>query len=157
MYSFVLIKTSLFHIKKWKWTKSFWFMLLSKAVIIFSAWLSTMIMCRLHMHVPFHVYAIFLWTFVTFCSLQYLFWNQVKITENKCTLFCNCRVAKYREANPGVFTIVTFPFLFAVMFGDWGHGICLLLGTLVLIVREKKLASQVILFDVEFYLVVIDC
>lgn len=51
-------------------------------------------------------------------------------------------VAKYREANPGVFTIVTFPFLFAVMFGDWGHGICLLLGTLVLIVREKKLASQ---------------
>lgn len=66
-------------------------------------------------------------------------------------------MAKYREANPGVFTIVTFPFLFAVMFGDWGHGICLLLGTLVLIVREKKLASQVILFDVEFYLVVIDC
>lgn len=66
-------------------------------------------------------------------------------------------MAKYREANPGVFTIVTFPFLFAVMFGDWGHGICLLLATLVLIVREKKLASQVILFDVEFYLVVIDC
>jgi V-type H+-transporting ATPase subunit a len=53
------------------------------------------------------------------------------------------RVAKYQEANPGVFTIVTFPFLFAVMFGDWGHGICLLLATLYLIIREKKLASQV--------------
>jgi vacuolar-type H+-ATPase subunit I/STV1 len=52
-------------------------------------------------------------------------------------------VAKYQEANPGVFTIVTFPFLFAVMFGDWGHGICLLLATLYLIIREKKLASQV--------------
>uniref|UniRef100_A0A0C9RVH1 V-type proton ATPase subunit a n=1 Tax=Wollemia nobilis TaxID=56998 RepID=A0A0C9RVH1_9CONI len=51
-------------------------------------------------------------------------------------------VAKYQEANPGVFTIVTFPFLFAVMFGDWGHGICLLLCTLVLIFREKKLGSQ---------------
>ncbi|GJN30902.1 hypothetical protein PR202_gb19247 [Eleusine coracana subsp. coracana] len=51
-------------------------------------------------------------------------------------------VAKYQEANPGVFTIVTFPFLFAVMFGDWGHGICLLLSTLYLIIREKKLASQ---------------
>ena len=55
-----------------------------------------------------------------------------------------CRVAKYQEANPGVYTIVTFPFLFAVMFGDWGHGICLLLATLYFIIREKKLSSQVI-------------
>ncbi|KAJ4832151.1 V-type proton ATPase subunit a3 [Turnera subulata] len=51
-------------------------------------------------------------------------------------------VAKYQEANPGVYTIVTFPFLFAVMFGDWGHGICLLLATLVLLIREKKLSGQ---------------
>ncbi|WCJ35271.1 V-type proton ATPase 116 kDa subunit a 1 [Euphorbia peplus] len=51
-------------------------------------------------------------------------------------------IAKYQEANPGVYTIVTFPFLFAVMFGDWGHGICLLLATLFLIFREKKLSSQ---------------
>ena len=54
-------------------------------------------------------------------------------------------MAKYQEANPALFTIVTFPFLFAVMFGDWGHGICLLLGTLFLIIREKKYSSQVIL------------
>ncbi|XP_012449923.1 V-type proton ATPase subunit a3 [Gossypium raimondii] len=51
-------------------------------------------------------------------------------------------VAKYQEANPGVYTIVTFPFLFAVMFGDWGHGICLLLATLFFIIREQKLSSQ---------------
>ncbi|KAI3684916.1 hypothetical protein L6452_34145 [Arctium lappa] len=51
-------------------------------------------------------------------------------------------VAKYQEANPGLYTIVTFPFLFAVMFGDWGHGICLFLGTLFLILREKKYSSQ---------------
>lgn len=51
-------------------------------------------------------------------------------------------VAKYREANPAVFTIVTFPFLFAVMFGDWGHGICLLLGAMYFIIRERKLSSQ---------------
>ncbi|XP_011028942.1 PREDICTED: V-type proton ATPase subunit a2-like isoform X2 [Populus euphratica] len=51
-------------------------------------------------------------------------------------------VAKYQEANPSVYTIVTFPFLFAVMFGDWGHGICLLLATLYFIFREKKLSSQ---------------
>ncbi|KAJ9189681.1 hypothetical protein P3X46_000944 [Hevea brasiliensis] len=51
-------------------------------------------------------------------------------------------VARYQEANPGVYTIVTFPFLFAVMFGDWGHGICLLLTTLVFIIRENKLSGQ---------------
>ncbi|KAF3540262.1 hypothetical protein F2Q69_00019187 [Brassica cretica] len=53
--------------------------------------------------------------------------------------------AKYQEANPTVFTIVTFPFLFAVMFGDWGHGICLLLATMYLILREKKLSSQFVI------------
>ncbi|CAN0874857.1 V-type proton ATPase subunit a1 [Linum grandiflorum] len=51
-------------------------------------------------------------------------------------------VARYQEANPAVYTVVTFPFLFAVMFGDWGHGICLLLGALFLIAREKKLSAQ---------------
>ncbi|KAK2975383.1 hypothetical protein RJ640_012394 [Escallonia rubra] len=51
-------------------------------------------------------------------------------------------VARYQEANPAVYTVITFPFLFAVMFGDWGHGICLLLGALVLIARERNLGSQ---------------
>ncbi|KAK6938896.1 V-type ATPase, V0 complex, 116kDa subunit family [Dillenia turbinata] len=51
-------------------------------------------------------------------------------------------IAKYQEANPGVFTIITFPFLFAVMFGDWGHGMCLLLATLYLIMQEKKFSGQ---------------
>lgn len=51
-------------------------------------------------------------------------------------------IARYQEANPGVFTIVTFPFLFAVMFGDWGHGICLLVAVLWLILNERKYGSQ---------------
>ncbi|KAL4561228.1 hypothetical protein LXL04_033391 [Taraxacum kok-saghyz] len=51
-------------------------------------------------------------------------------------------VAKYQEANPAVYTVITFPFLFAVMFGDWGHGICLLIGALVLIACEGKLSTQ---------------
>lgn len=52
-------------------------------------------------------------------------------------------IARYQEANPAVYTVVTFPFLFAVMFGDWGHGLCLLMGALFLIGRERKLGSQV--------------
>ncbi|XP_044506444.1 V-type proton ATPase subunit a1-like isoform X1 [Mangifera indica] len=51
-------------------------------------------------------------------------------------------VARYQEANPAIYTVITFPFLFAVMFGDWGHGICLLLGALVLIARERRLKTQ---------------
>nr|GEV49764.1 V-type proton ATPase subunit a2-like [Tanacetum cinerariifolium] len=48
-------------------------------------------------------------------------------------------VAKHQEA---VYTVVTFPFLFAVMFGDWGHGICLFLATLFLILREKTYSNR---------------
>lgn len=54
------------------------------------------------------------------------------------------RVARYQEANPGCFTIVTFPFLFAVMFGDWGHGIVVLFAAIYLIWKEKKFESQVL-------------
>jgi V-type H+-transporting ATPase subunit a len=36
-------------------------------------------------------------------------------------------IPRYQEINPTVFNIVTFPFLFGVMFGDIGHGFILLL------------------------------
>ncbi len=51
-------------------------------------------------------------------------------------------VAKYREANPAPFTIVTFPFLFAVMFGDFGHGMLLLAFALWMVLREKTMGRQ---------------
>jgi vacuolar-type H+-ATPase subunit I/STV1 len=38
--------------------------------------------------------------------------------------------ASYRELNPTPYTLVTFPFLFGLMFGDVGHGLCLLAFTL---------------------------
>ncbi|XP_024979345.1 V-type proton ATPase subunit a3-like [Cynara cardunculus var. scolymus] len=65
-----------------------------------------------------------------------------KFTESFQAIVDAYGVAKYQEANPGVFTVVTFPFLFAVMFGDWGHGICLLLATLYIISKEKKFSGQ---------------
>lgn len=51
-------------------------------------------------------------------------------------------VARYREANPTVFTIMTFPFLFAVMFGDFGHGFLMLFFALWLVMSEKKYMNQ---------------
>uniref|UniRef100_A0AAR2LR44 V-type proton ATPase subunit a n=1 Tax=Pygocentrus nattereri TaxID=42514 RepID=A0AAR2LR44_PYGNA len=46
-------------------------------------------------------------------------------------------VASYREVNPAVYTIVTFPFLFAVMFGDVGHGFLMTLAALWMLLEER--------------------
>lgn len=51
-------------------------------------------------------------------------------------------VPRYREINPTLFNIVTFPFLFAVMFGDIGHGLLLFLGALYLVLNKDDLAKN---------------
>eukprot|EP01023_Acetabularia_acetabulum_P007407 TRINITY_DN131_c1_g1_i3.p1 TRINITY_DN131_c1_g1~~TRINITY_DN131_c1_g1_i3.p1 ORF type:complete len:878 (+),score=198.42 TRINITY_DN131_c1_g1_i3:100-2733(+) len=51
-------------------------------------------------------------------------------------------VARYREVNPTTWTIITFPFLFAVMFGDYGHAALMLVFALALIANEKKMLKQ---------------
>jgi len=48
-------------------------------------------------------------------------------------------IPRYQEINPAPVSIITFPFLFAVMFGDAGHGAILLLLSLFMILFAKKL------------------
>uniref|UniRef100_A0A8C6KI18 V-type proton ATPase subunit a n=1 Tax=Nothobranchius furzeri TaxID=105023 RepID=A0A8C6KI18_NOTFU len=51
-------------------------------------------------------------------------------------------IGNYREINPAPYTIITFPFLFAVMFGDLGHGTLMACAALYLVLRETRLIAQ---------------
>jgi len=61
--------------------------------------------------------------------------------------------AKYQEVNPGLPTIITFPFLFAVMFGDFGHGFIMFLAACAMIYFEKPLSKGKLdeLFSMAFF------
>ena len=52
-------------------------------------------------------------------------------------------VPRYKEANPALFSVVTFPFLFGVMFGDVGHGFLLLtIGIYTMMKKEEETNSS---------------
>ena len=53
-------------------------------------------------------------------------------------------IPHYREINPGYFTIITFPFLFGVMFGDIGHGFVVFLLGIIFCLNNKNLSKTIL-------------
>lgn len=53
-------------------------------------------------------------------------------------------VPTYLEANPAMISVVTFPFLFGMMFGDMGHGSILLATALVLVFGNERLKDTLL-------------
>ena len=51
-------------------------------------------------------------------------------------------VPRYREINPGLFTIITFPFMFGVMFGDIGHGSLILILAIWLCLKKDEILKS---------------
>ncbi|KAJ0165853.1 V-type proton ATPase subunit a [Colletotrichum tanaceti] len=62
-----------------------------------------------------------------------------KFTEAFQTIVNAYGTPTYREVNPALPVIVTFPFLFAVMFGDFGHAVIMVSAALAMIYWEKPL------------------
>jgi len=51
-------------------------------------------------------------------------------------------IPTYKEVNPAIFAIVSFPFLFGVMFGDIAHGAVLFLFGCILVWKADKLKDS---------------
>lgn len=76
-----------------------------------------------------------------------------KVSEGFQSIIDSYGVAAYGEVNPALFAVITFPFLFAVMFGDMAHGLILFLTGLVMCIYEKRLSKLEAgeIFDMFFY------
>merc|ERR1711871_208279 len=50
-------------------------------------------------------------------------------------------IPRYQEANPALFEVIMFPFLFGVMYGDIGHATVLLIAAIYLVKNEEELGK----------------
>ena len=51
-------------------------------------------------------------------------------------------IPRYKEVNPGLFSIISFPFLFGIMFGDIGHGLLLSLLSFYIALNHNKIYNS---------------
>ena len=64
-------------------------------------------------------------------------------------------IPRYQEVNPSIFTTVTFPFFFGVMFGDIGHGLILFCIGIYLVFNDEKIKkSKLIMFSQLRYMII---
>lgn len=67
-----------------------------------------------------------------------------KVTEAFQVIVDTYGVPTYLEANPALISMVTFPFLFGMMFGDMGHGSILLVVAMILTLGYDKLKDTLV-------------
>lgn len=64
---------------------------------------------------------------------------------------CEYRISSYHIISLAPYTIITFPFLFSCMFGDFGHGMIMFCAALFLVLREKNLIERKIRDEVRIW------
>jgi V-type H+-transporting ATPase subunit a len=70
------------------------------------------------------------------------YWKTNKLTAGYQGMINAYGCARYKELNPAIFSVITFPFMFGVMFGDSGHGFLMALMAGYLIYKEGPIAAD---------------